>query len=164
MEKLGIEPQLLLAQIVNFLIIFFVLSKLLYKPILGMIEKRKKEIAEGLALTEKMRIAGEKQKEKEEKLLSEARREARNLVEAAEVEAEAAKKDILAAAAKEAAATVAKGKADADALKALMEKDVRRAAVELATAMTGQLVSSVLSSADQHKLLGKQLKELANTK
>lgn len=47
MEQLGIEPQLLLAQLVNFLIILFVLSKLLYKPILGMIEKRKKEIAEG---------------------------------------------------------------------------------------------------------------------
>ena len=42
MEKLGIEPQLLLAQLVNFGIIIFVLSKFLYKPILDMLEKRKK--------------------------------------------------------------------------------------------------------------------------
>ena len=44
MEKLGIEPVLLAAQIVNFLVILVVLQKLLYKPILGMLEKRKREI------------------------------------------------------------------------------------------------------------------------
>ena len=160
MEQLGIEPQLLLAQLINFLIIFFVLSKLLYKPILGMIEKRKKEIAEGLALTEKMRLAQEKQKEKEEKLLADARREARHIVEVGEKEGEEAKKDIIAAAHKEAEGIVAKGREDVAGLRAQMEKDVRNAAVTLASAMTKRLVSSVLSSADQHKLLSKQLKDL----
>ena len=95
MEQLGIEPKLLLAQIVNFLIIAFVLTKLLYKPILAMLEKRKKEIAQGLELTEKMRLAEEKYKEKEEKLLSEARREARTIVEAAEKEAGAQRHSLL---------------------------------------------------------------------
>lgn len=164
MEQLGIEPQLLLAQIVNFLIILFVLSKLLYKPILRMIEKRKTEIAEGLAITEKMRLMEEKQKEKEDKLTSEARREARNIVEAAGVEAEDVKKDILALAHKEADAIVKKGKDDVVALREKMEKDVRRAAVELASAMTRRLVSSVLSSSEQHKLITKQLKELEKVK
>lgn len=164
MEQLGIEPQLLLAQIVNFLIILFVLSKLLYKPILRMIEKRKKEIAEGLAITEKMRVAEEKLKEKEEKLLGEARREARNIVEAGEKEGEDAKKDIIALAHKEAEAIVAKGKDDVTALREKMEKDVRHAAIELATAMTKRLVSGVLGAGEQHKLIAKQLKELEKVK
>jgi len=55
MEKLGIEPSLLLAQIINFAIIVVVLSKLLYKPILSMLEKRKREIEESLRLTDKLR-------------------------------------------------------------------------------------------------------------
>jgi len=160
MEKLGIEPQLLLAQIVNFLIIFLVLSKFLYKPILGMLEKRKKEIAEGLALTEKMRLAEEKQKEREERLLSEARREARNIVEAAAKEGEEAKKDIIAAAHKEAEGIFAKGKEDVADIRAKMEKDVKGAAIELAKSMTKRLIGSVLSPADQHKLIAKQLKKL----
>jgi F-type H+-transporting ATPase subunit b len=164
MEQLGIEPQLLLAQIVNFLIIFFVLSKLLYKPILLMIEKRKKEIAEGLILTEKMRAAEEKYKEKEEKLLVEARREARNIVEAAESEGEEARRDIIAAAHKEAGGIVAKGKEDVTHIHEKMVGDVRGAAVELAVAMTQRLVSHVLSSSDQHKLITKQLKELEKVK
>ena len=159
MEQLGIEPQLLLAQIVNFLIIFFVLWKLLYKPILGMIDKRKKEIAEGLARADKMKVAEEKWKEKEEKLLAEARREARNIVETGEKEGEEARRDIVAAAHKEADGIVAKGKEDVVGLRAKMEKDVRAAAVELAVAMTRRLTSSVLSAADQHKLITKQLKD-----
>lgn len=161
MEQLGIEPQLLLAQIVNFLIIFFVLWKLLYKPILGMIDKRKKEIAEGLARADKMKVAEEKWKEKEEKLLAEARREARNIVETGEKEGEEARRDIVAAAHKEADGIVAKGKEDVVGLRAKMEKDVRAAAVELAVAMTRRLTSSVLSAADQHKLITKQLKDLS---
>ncbi len=164
MEQLGIEPSLLLAQIVNFLIIMFVLTKLLYKPILRMLEKRKKEIAEGLALTEKMKGEEEKIKEKEEKLLSEARREARNIVEAGEKEGEEAKKEILAVAREEAAVIVTKGKGEVDELRKAMEKDVAKTAVHLARAMTKRLVSDLLTGADQHKLLERHLKALEGSK
>jgi F-type H+-transporting ATPase subunit b len=164
MEQLGIEPNLLLAQIVNFLIILLVLSKLLYKPILHMLEKRKKEIAEGLALTEKMKGEEEKMKAKEEKLLGEARREARNIVEAGEKEAEEVKKEILAKARAEAAVIVEKGKEDVAGLRQEMEKDISRTAISIAEAMTKRLVSGVLNVSDQHKLLAKQLKDLERTK
>jgi F-type H+-transporting ATPase subunit b len=160
MEQLGIEPNLLLAQIVNFLIILFVLSKLLYKPILGMLEKRKKEIAEGLALTEKMRQEEEKLNVRKEKVLEEARKEAKNIVEAGKKEADAQAKEILEAAHVQAQTIVVKGKQDVASLRAGMEKDVRHAAVTLAEAMTRQLVSQVLSTADQHKLVQKHLSEL----
>lgn len=164
MEQLGIEPKLLLAQIVNFLIIFFVLSKLLYKPILGMLEKRKKEIAAGLELTEKMRAEEEKMNLKKERMLEEARREARNIVEAGKKEADAQGKEIIEAAHAAAQTIVAKGKEDVVSLRAQMEKDVKRAAVDIAQAMTKQLVSSVLSASDQHRLIQRHLKELEAVK
>ncbi len=160
MEQLGIEPKLLLAQIVNFLIIFFVLSKLLYKPILDMLEKRKKEITAGLELTEKLRAEEEKTNVRKEKVLDEARREARNIVEAGKKEAEAQARDIIEAAHTQAQGIIAKGKDDIVELRAGMEKDVRKAAVDIAQAMTKQLLSQILSSADQHKLIQKHIKEL----
>jgi len=160
MEQLGIEPNLLLAQIVNFLIIFFVLSKLLYKPILGMLEKRKKEIAAGLALTEKMREEEEKMNLRKEKLLEEARLEARNIVEAGKKEADAQAKEIIETAHTQVQEMIVKGKDDVAALRASMEKDVRKAAVDIAEAMTKQLLSQVLSAGDQHKLIQKHVKEL----
>ncbi len=160
MEQLGIEPNLLLAQIVNFLIIFFVLSKLLYKPILGMLEKRKKEITAGLELTEKMRLEEEKLNVRKEKLLDEARKEARNIVEAGKKEADAQAKEIVESAHKASQDIIEKGKEDVVELRAGMQKDVRRAAVDIAQAMTKQLLSQVLTPADQHKLIQKHLKEL----
>jgi F-type H+-transporting ATPase subunit b len=160
MEQLGIEPNLLLAQIVNFLIIFFVLSKLLYKPILGMLEKRKKEIAAGLELTETMRAEEEKLNVKKESVLEEARKEGRVIVEASKKEADAQAKEIIEAAHGTAQGIVVKGKEDLVALRASMEKDVRHAAVDIAQAMTKQLLSQVMSPADQHKLIAKHLKEL----
>ena len=163
MEQLGIEPNLLLAQIVNFLIIFFVLSKLLYKPILGMLEKRKKEIAVGLELTEKMRAEEEKLNVKKEKVLEDARKEGKNIIEAARKDADAQAKEIIEAAHTQAQGIVAKGKEDVGELRVNMEKDVRRAAVDIAQAMTKQLVSQVLSPADQHKLITKHIKELEKT-
>ena len=160
MEQLGIEPNLLLAQIVNFLIIFFVLSKLLYKPILGMLDKRKKEIAAGLELTEKMRAEEEKMNGRKEKLLEDARKEARVIVEAGKKDADAQANEIIESAHSQAQGIIAKGKDDVVELRAGMEKDVRRAAVDIAEAMTKQLLSQVLSPADQHKLIQKHIKEL----
>ena len=50
MEKIlsdfGVQPILLLAQIVNFLILLILLKKFLYKPILQVLEKRKETIDE----------------------------------------------------------------------------------------------------------------------
>jgi len=160
MEQLGIEPNLLLAQIVNFLIIFFVLSKLLYKPILGMLEKRKKEIEAGLELTQKLREEEEKMTVRKEKLMEEARKEARNIVEAGKKEADAQAKEIIEDAHTQAQGIIAKGKEEVTALRTSMEKDVRRAAVDIAVAMTKQLLLKILTPADQHKLIQKHVKEL----
>ncbi len=160
MEQLGIEPKLLLAQIINFSIIIFVLTKLLYKPILSMLEKRKKEIEQGLALTQKMRDDEEKFSERKEKLLNETRREAHQMIEEAKKHAKEAEKEIIAQAHQEAAEIITKGKEEVERLHEAAGKNVQGEAIELAVAMTKRLVRSVLSPADQHKLIQKHLKQL----
>jgi len=160
MEKLGIEPQLLLAQIINFAIIGFVLSKLLYKPILTMLEKRRKEIADGLALTEKLREQEVKLGDKKSKLVEEARKEARAILEEAKNRAKDEAGDILEEAHHQSEEVIAKAKVERERLKEEMAKGVSDSAVELAVAMTKRLLTGVLSSEEQHKLINKQLKEL----
>lgn len=164
MEKLGIEPSLLLAQIINFGIIVVVLTKLLYKPILAMLEKRKKEIEEGLAITERMRMEEEKLNSRKEKLFSEARKEARIIIEDAKKLGKDAEREIIALAHKEATDIAQKAKREADATHESLEGDLRREAVELAAAMAKRLVGSILSPADQHKLIAKHLADLGKAK
>jgi F-type H+-transporting ATPase subunit b len=160
MDKLGIEPKLLLAQIVNFLIIIFVLSKLLYKPILQMLSKRKKEIEEGLNLTEKMRQEEEKFQQKKQKMLENARSEGQTILEEARKQSKEEEKEILAAAHKEAERIIEKGKEDVGRLKVEMEKSVKVSAIDLAVAMSKRLLTNILTGDDKHKLIAKHVKEL----
>lgn len=163
MEQLGIETSLLLAQIINFSIIVFVLSRLLYKPILTMLEKRRKEIEEGLALTDNMRQEEERLKEKREKVLEEARKDAKKIMEEARSRAREVEKDVLAGAHKANEEMKEKAEKEIEALKHKMKKDIEMHAVGLAVAMTKQLVASVLTARDQHTLIEKQVKELARS-
>lgn len=160
MEQLGIEPKLLLAQIINFSIIMFVLSKLLYKPILKVLDKRRNEIEEGLALTEKMRLEDEKMQAKRAKMIEEARKEARAIIDEARAHGHEEEKTIVAHAHDQAQDILEKGKMEAQRVRLEMEKDVRGQAVVLAEAMAKRLLSGVLSGDDQHKLLRQHLKEL----
>lgn len=160
MEKLGIEPSLLLAQIINFAIIVVVLTKLLYRPILGMLEKRRKEIEEGLAITERMKAEEEKLASRKEKLLSEARGEARLILEEGKKQAEETRRDLVAAAHGEAAEIIQKAKREAAATHDALAADIQKEAIDLAVAMTKRLVAAILSPADQHKLIEKHLREI----
>ncbi|MFZ2025085.1 MAG: ATP synthase F0 subunit B [Microgenomates group bacterium] len=160
MDKLGIEPKLIVAQLVNFGIIMFVLTKLLYKPILSMLEKRKKKIEEGLALTEKMKLEEEKMEVKKSKMIAETRKEGVVMIEEAKVQAKSEAKIIIEAAHKEADEIIMKGKDQATAEREAMKKDVQNEAVVLATGMAKRLLSSVMTAEMQHTVLAKHIKQL----
>lgn len=160
MDKLGIEPSLLAAQIVNFLIIVFVLQKLLFKPILDMIEKRKKEIAEGVSLTEKMRTADEALTIKQEKALNKAREDAVGIIEEAKKQAKDVEKGLIAEAHDQARTIIERAKAEAEETKDAAMESIRREAVELAGAMASKLLDSVLGAKEQQAILGKRMKDL----
>lgn len=164
MEKLGIEPSLLLAQIINFAIIVVVLTKLLYTPILDMLAKRKKEIEEGLKITERMKTEEENLGARKEKLLFEARKEARIIIEDAKKQGKDAERDIVAAAHKEAAEIVEKARREAAATHEALAADIQREAAALAGAMAKRLVSTVLTPADQHTLIARHLTAIGKAK
>lgn len=160
MDKLGIEPSLLLAQVINFSIIVFVLSRLLYKPILAMLAKRRGEIEEGLKLTALMREEEGKMVVKKQKLLDAARKEAQTIIEEAKQQGKEEEKEIIAAAHKEAAVIVEKGRQEVEHARASMEKSIRKQAVTLAASMAERLLAEALGPQEKHTLIKKQLKEL----
>lgn len=91
LEDFGFNPLLFVAQIINFVIIFIILKKLLYKPVLDMIKKREKEISDGIKNSE---LADEKLQEAEEKeklIIQKANERARKIVDDAKTESEAVK-------------------------------------------------------------------------
>ncbi|MDO8660102.1 MAG: ATP synthase F0 subunit B [Candidatus Parcubacteria bacterium] len=80
-KNFGLDPILLVAQVVNFLIIFFVLKKFLYKPVLELLKKRKITIQEGIQQAEEARIKLEKVVIEEKSILREAQMQAKKIIE-----------------------------------------------------------------------------------
>lgn len=86
-KEFGVNPIMLVAQIINFLIILIVLKKFLYKPVLDMIKKRQEEIESGLDNTEKTRLALDKALEEEKNILQKAQERAGKIISLAKNDA-----------------------------------------------------------------------------
>lgn len=87
LKDFGFEPRLLVAQIVNFLIVLYVLRRFLYKPVLDMLKKRQKIIEEGLKNAEDARLRLEKATEEEKAMLKQAQKEAVRIIDGAKKQA-----------------------------------------------------------------------------
>ena len=85
-ETFGLNPVLLAAQIVNFLIVFILLKKFLYKPVLEVLRKRQITIKEGLKQAEEARIKLEKIVIEETNILRQAQLQSRKIIEDAKTE------------------------------------------------------------------------------
>lgn len=81
--KFGINPILLAAQIVNFLIILFIVKKFALKPILTVLKNREKTIKEGLEQAEEAKKLLQETENKEREILRKAQVEAKQLLEEA---------------------------------------------------------------------------------
>jgi F-type H+-transporting ATPase subunit b len=153
LEKLGLNLGYIFVQIFNFLILFIVLRAWVYKPILGLLEKRRKVIAEGL---EDARVAAEARANAEKeaaKILAEAQAEANRIVREATERAQAATKDVRAAAEAEAARIIESAKADAEAERNRILGDLRGQIAALAIAATQKLLGEALDEKRQHALI-----------
>lgn len=84
MEKVlsdfGVNPILLAAQVVNFLVLLFILKKLLYKPVITLLDERKKKIEDSLANAEKIQKELEETEVRREKVLAEAIEEGKRII------------------------------------------------------------------------------------
>ena len=102
LKSLGIDWKLLIAQIINFLILLFLLKKFLYGPIVNMLSMRKEKVEQGLKDAEEARKSLEQTNEKTRELLSKATLESEKIVALAKKEMEAQTKKRLGEAQKKA--------------------------------------------------------------
>lgn len=88
LSSLGIDLKLIIAQVVNFSILLFVLTKFLYKPLIKIMDERKQKIAQGLKDSQE---AGDKLAQADKtsrQQISEAVTQANSIIDKAKKEAE----------------------------------------------------------------------------
>ncbi len=80
-KEFGIDPFLLGAQIVNFLIILYILKRFFYKKILGVLHERQSVIKEGLRHAEESRLLLTKAENAEKEMLRNAQKQSKKMLE-----------------------------------------------------------------------------------
>lgn len=81
LNNFGFDPILFFAQIVNFLIIFWLLKRFMYKPVLKILDARSAKIAKGIKDAEISEKKLAETIEKEEKILKKAQLDAKKLLD-----------------------------------------------------------------------------------
>jgi len=153
MEALGINLGYLFVQIFNFLIVLVVLRAWVYKPVVGLLQKRRETIAQGL---EDARVAAEAREnaEKEaESVVSAAQQEANTIVREATDRAEQAAGEVKAEAEKEAEAARQSALAEGEQLKNQALGEVRGQVAALAIAAAQKVINEALDEKRQQKLI-----------
>ena len=153
MEKLGINLGYFLVQTFNFLILLVVLRVWVYKPIVGLLEKRRQNIAQGL---EDARVAAEARAnaEKEaEKIIADANRQAGQIVAEAKDRAEVAARDVRASAEAEAVKAREKALTEVEEERNRLLGDLRGQIAGISIAAAQKLVGEALDEKRQHTLL-----------
>jgi F-type H+-transporting ATPase subunit b len=146
LEALGINIGVLLAQIFNLAIVFIVLGAWIYRPVLGLLKRRRETIAQGL---EDARIAAEARQNAESeaaKIIADAQAKAADVMKEATERAEKTAHDI-----QMAAETEASGAREAALVEVRQERD------RMLSDLRGQVAA--LSMAAAQKLVGEALDE-----
>ncbi len=164
LTKLGIDLKLLLAQIVNFSILLVVLTVLVYKPLLAVLDKRKKMIEKNVADAEKMEERLKKLEEDREKILSKASKEAMETMEKAKKEADEQHAQTIAKAKLEISALAERYRAGLKDEKDAMVQEIKAELADLIVKSSGKVIQKEFSKDDQKRLEKAINEELKSTK
>jgi len=150
--KFGLNLPQFIAQVISFLIVAALLYKFAYKPILLMLDERRKRIAESLENAEKIKAELAKTEAARQEILAKANSEANKLIEEARAsaaklqEAEARKAIVMA----EQIIKKAQEAALADRIKMMSElrKEIGRLVVETTAKVSGKILTP-----EEHRML-----------
>lgn len=166
-EESAVGPDILIPKmaefipaLIAFLVILLILAKLVWPPVLDMMEKRQQKIQDDLDAAERSKVqAAEEARSYEAKILD-AHREADAIVAKAKKEAEEVRSAVLAKAQREAADIIAKahGAVDSERHKAMIE--LSSSVVDLSVEIASKIIGNDLSVEEQRKLAEKYLAEV----
>jgi F-type H+-transporting ATPase subunit b len=154
LDALGLNLGYLFVQIFNFLIVFIVLRAWVFKPIMGLLDRRRLAIAQGL---EDARVAAEARANAEREALdvvAKAQTDAAQRIRESTERAEMSGRDVVVKAEQDAAKIRSDASVEAAAERERLLSDVRGQVATLAIAATQKLVGTELSDAQrQHALI-----------
>lgn len=160
-SMLGINWKLLIAQLVNFAIVLFVLWKWVFTPLSQKLAERSARIEKSLAEADDINRMHRSAEEEKAEVIRAARQEASSIVTAAESSANKVKEEIITEAKRQSQKVLDDSKKEMKAQQEAMLQSVRAEAAVLITSATEKILGEKLDSAKDKAMIERNLAELA---
>lgn len=161
LNQFGINPLLLTAQVVNFLVLLWILNKFLYKPIIKALEERKRKIAESLENAEEIERRLLEINEEKEARIREATLEGEKIIQ----QATATGSQILEDVRKKSQEIIQKAHVDAKQLleieRANLNQQIRENLAEIISISFQKVTGKTLSQKEREDILEKEIKNIS---
>jgi F-type H+-transporting ATPase subunit b len=158
----GVDWFKLIAQILNFLVVLYLLNRFGFKPLLRLMDERAARIKKGLEDAEAAERDRALAQSEREAAVAEARKEAQAMIARANKIAEDTRTEILGEARTEAGKLVERAREEITAEKEKALAELRGQVADLALDAAGKLVKSQMSSQTQRRLVEEFLAEEKN--
>lgn len=148
--------------LIAFLALLFVLNKFAWPMITGSLDARAEKIEGSVKMAEEAKLEAENILAQYQGKLTEARKEAAEIVEAGRKAGEAARAEIVAKANEEAAAIVERAQVGIEAEKRAAAAALEAQVAEISVAIAGKLIGEKLSAEADAKLIDQYLAEMGS--
>ena len=163
LSNLGINLTGFLWHTLNFIVLLFLLSRILYKPIVGLLDERQRRIRESIEEAERVRAEAARADEAREAQLAQARREIQEMLANATQMAERIQSEARRDAQDQAQRIIERAQQEAQAERAQSMVELRREVANLAVLAAERVISRNLDQQAQRQLVDEFLAERPTT-
>ncbi len=160
LSSLGLNVKLFIPQVINFCIVLFVLYRFAYKPVLKMLDERTEKIESGLAAAEKSQKKLEDIVQKEKEIILEAKKQAKEIIEKAQVHAQVQREELISVAREESYKMTSKAEKSIEDQKNKMVNEAKGEIAELVSIAVERIIDEKM---DQ-KIDARIISDVINTK
>lgn len=161
LNQFGVNPILLFAQVVNFLVLLFILKRFLYKPILKVLSERRQKIEQSLKNAEEIEKRLLETEQESEKVLAKTAAQAQKMMDDAKKELELLRDEMRQNAQRSAEQIIKKGQETAQAQALRMQQEVMSKMAEIVAVGIEKVTGKVLNKNEQKDILEKEVRNLS---
>jgi F-type H+-transporting ATPase subunit b len=164
LANLGINVPTLLAQIINFIILFGLLYLVAYKPIMRMLDERSRKIKESMEQTEYIKQQAEQAEEEAKKRIDAAAKEGQEAIARAVRTGDEVKREAQEQAKQEAEALIARARSEIQRERDEAIDDLRKEFADITIAAAGKVIDRTLDKKAHREIIQKVLDESTTLK
>ncbi len=159
-KTFGLDITLTIAQIVNFLVILFILKKFLYKPLFKILKKREDLVKESVEKAEQSKKALAKAETQEKEIIKKAQTNATEIVKDAKEQGAEIIKKAQEEAKKQAATILKAAESQIEQEKTRAERELNKHVAQLAIELLKKSVGQIFTGKEQDEVVSRAVKEL----